>query len=561
MQRLAVLVLVTLLWSWPCSAGVNFTVSVDPAVAGGKPLAGRLIVSLIRKGSSVPPDVSPNDAPFWDDPQPMYGMNVTGLTPTSPVTLDDHADAFEAALGKLAPGEYAAAARLIVNRESSNWRQDAGNLFSPTVTFTVAEGAPVAVALRLNAATKAREWPGDPRESGGAQLVEVRSKILSEFHGRDVMLRAGVVFPLAFDPTKPYAAVYIVPGFGGTHFDAIDEARRRSRLARPGAVKADAPERLLAAFTFAVVLDPESPNGHTLFADSANNGPWARALVEELIPAIEAKYPLARTPQGRLLRGHSSGGWSTLWLALTHPETFGATWSSSPDPVDFRRLQLVDIEGQKNMFTVKSAAAAAPERSFPDAPRFDRADATVGTPAAPGYEVAIASFRRDGRALMTIRQENAGERVLGPDQTSGQQWASWQAVWGPRVGERGWGKGHPAALYDAVTGVIDPKVAEEFRAFDIGRMVRSDPAKYLPLLRERARIIVGDQDNFFLNEAVSLLKADLERLNADGKARSGPGYITIVPGCDHSTIFESAAMRAVDGEIMEHVKHANLIPN
>ncbi len=34
--------------------------------------------------------------------------------------------------------------------------------------------------------------------------------------------------------------------------------------------------------------------------------------------------------------GHSSGGWSSLWLQIEHPEVFGGVWSLAPDPVDFR---------------------------------------------------------------------------------------------------------------------------------------------------------------------------------------------------------------------------------
>ena len=30
-----------------------------------------------------------------------------------------------------------------------------------------------------------------------------------------------------------------------------------------------------------------------------------------------------------------------LWLATEYPHIFGAAWASSPDPVDFRRFQLV----------------------------------------------------------------------------------------------------------------------------------------------------------------------------------------------------------------------------
>src|SRR6185295_1412012 len=96
------------------------------------------------------------------------------------------------------------------------------------------------------------------------------------------------------------------------------------------------------------------------------------------IPALEAKYPLIADAHARLLRGHSSGGWSTLWLALTYPEIFGATWSTSPDPVDFRRLQLPDIYAGPNMYS-----------------------------GVDGKD--LPSYRGAGQERMTIRQENLME--------------------------------------------------------------------------------------------------------------------------------------------------------
>jgi pimeloyl-ACP methyl ester carboxylesterase len=227
---------------------------------------------------------------------------------------------------------------------------------------------------------------------------------------------------------------------------------------------ATSPAGVLARNAFWIVLDPESGNGHTLFADSANNGPCGEALVKELIPALEAKYRLAPEAKARLLRGHSSGGWSTLWLALRYPETFGATWSTSPDPVDFRKFQTPDIYSDINMYGVQQPTANGGEPTFKP----------------------HSSYRAGGQSKMTIAQENQMEEVLGPDNTSAQQWDSWQAVWGPRND-----RGHPAALYDPQTGVLDHALAEKYRPYDIADLVRREGGKYGPILHQRCRVVVG----------------------------------------------------------------------
>ena len=52
-----------------------------------------------------------------------------------------------------------------------------------------------------------------------------------------------------------------------------------------------------------------------------------------------------------MLNGHSSGGWSSLWLQVTYPDVFGGTWSTSPDPVDFRDFQRINLYAAgENMF-------------------------------------------------------------------------------------------------------------------------------------------------------------------------------------------------------------------
>ena len=494
-------------------AQVTFRVTADPKVAAA-PVSGRLVISLIADGAGISPQAEPNDAPFWSSPQPMFGVDVASLAAGTPFTLDAStpgADYSLAPLKDLAPGRYRAQARLITTRRSSSWKDDAGNLFSLPATFEFKADQPTTVDFTLAGVTATRPFKEVP---GAAELFEVRSELLSKFHKRDVTLRAGVVLPTKVEPGRKYAAVYEIPGFGGDHRDASRRSARRG-MTRDG-VQSD-----LAANTFWIILDPESPNGHHLFTDSDNNGPVGEALVKELIPAIEAKYPLAAKPEGRLLRGHSSGGWSTVWLAINYPDTFGAAWSSSPDPVDLRAFQLVDIYSSPNFYT----------------------DPKTGK--------ELVSYTSGGVDRMTIRQENGGERVLGANQTSGQQWHSWEAAWGPRDP-----KGFPAPLYDSVTGEIHKGVLDHYKKYDIAELVRTNPKKYADPLRRNVRLIVGDADDFSLNVAVGMLKESLTAL----PPMEGPasGYIRILSGLDHASIMGSPDARAFPKEMLDHLRAAGL---
>ena len=68
--------------------------------------------------------------------------------------------------------------------------------------------------------------------------------------------------------------------------------------------------------------------GHSVYANSAVNGPRGDALVEELIPYVDAHFRTVAAPTARFVTGHSSGGWSSLWLQVSYPDTFGGVWSS-----------------------------------------------------------------------------------------------------------------------------------------------------------------------------------------------------------------------------------------
>ena len=501
-------------------AGAVFHVSFSRQVRA-EPATGRLLVFLVRDGRRTRPGTQPLDGPSWTDPQPLFGIDVKDLQPGAVATVDDSATSFPEKPSVLPPGTYLAQARLDTSRTNSEWRRDPGNLFTRNVvTFTVENGKDTVVDLALDAATTPEPMP----RVDGVEVFEMRSKLLSEFRGHDVMLRAGVRLPLDYDPAKSYAAVYEVPGYGGDHRGAFDEKRRVSAT-RPGTGAGD-----MARAAFWIVLDPESSNGHTLFANSSNNGPCGDALVRELLPALEQKYKLQTTPESRMLRGHSSGGWSTLWLTLKYPETFGACWSSSPDPVDFRRMQRSDIYSGASMYTE------------PD-------------PDSPGATRETPSFRVRAEPKMTVRQENLMEEVVGPHNTSAQQWDSWLAAWGPRGPD-----GHPAALYDPVTGVIDHAVAEKYRAYDIGELLRAGKGVLGPIFKQRIRLIVGDLDSFYLNEAVALLKEDVDKLSFFRLPEGDHGSITIVPGADHGTVLRSPEGRAIEGEMLKHLKDRDAMP-
>jgi pimeloyl-ACP methyl ester carboxylesterase len=462
------------------ASGVTFSLAYPEKVADGEPITARVYVMLAGPGVQGEPRVGPN----WFRPQPMYAKDVRDWKPGETATIDSEAVGFPDTLDKLPAGEYRAQAVVRVNPDTAKIGEGEGNLFGPVVSFKAPAGSSRPVELTVDQAVPARKFP----ETDRIKYAELPSKMLSEFHGRVIKHRAGVILPK--NPTgKKTPAVYIITGFGGDHFSA--------------ARFADDPRMAFAQDMTRIVLDADCGTGHHVFADSANNGPRGRALVEEFIPHLEEAFNLIPDPRARLLNGHSSGGWSSLWLQVSHPEFFGGVWSTGPDPVDFRDFQRIDLY-------------APGENMFLDRQGERRPIARIGD-----------------RPILFYRDFSRMEDVMGP----GGQLGSFEAVFSPKGPD-----GLPAKLWDRATGAIDPTTAKAWEDYDIRLVLERNWAELGPKLAGKIHIITGSLDTFYLEGAVEKLKASLEKLGSDAE-------VEIVPGRDHSNILDRGLAERIDRQM------------
>jgi S-formylglutathione hydrolase FrmB len=310
-------------------------------------------------------------------------------------------------------------------------------------------------------------------------------------------LRAGVVLPKSFatEPAKRYPVIYEIPGFSGTH-----------RMAH--AVAARNPTEVAGVEMLYVVLDPSCRLGHHVFADSDNNGPVGKALVEELIPHLERQFRAQGQPGARFLTGHSSGGWSSLWLQVTYPVFFGGTWSTAPDPVDFRDFQKVNIyEPGVNLFTDEQGQARP-----------------LG--------------RRGKQVVLRYKPFSDMEVVMG----RGGQLFSFEAVFSPKGAD-----GKPRPLWDRSTGKVDPEVAKSWERYDIRLVLERNWKSLGPKLRGKLRVYMGDMDNFYLDGATVLLKQALKNLGSDA-------VVELFPGRDHGNLLDPTLRRRVAQEMAEQYR-------
>jgi hypothetical protein len=460
------------------AAPPHVTVAFDPALGE---LHGRLLVFLTQKpapkdelepGFTAPRDVE------------VLGTDVNAAAGAAiEIPLDE--PAYPTQLRALTAGTYTARAELDVHHTYTYGGGSAGDPDSGNVSVQIGAGTSTVIAVHTVRAPHASRRPALP-EPVGARWETFVSPALSAFAGHPVTMNAYVVPPAGYAGTaRRYATCFVVGGYGTEHDNIVQQAAYRMRtLAENGGTS-----------LFYVFLDPHVPLGHSVFADSVNNGPWGRALTAEFIPQIESHWRMTATPQTRYLTGHSSGGWTTMWLQTVYPAYFGGTWSTSPDPLDFHDFtgpNLVD-DAAGNMYHDRSG------RPYP----FIR---------VKNHDQAVLSDY--------ILQEE----VLG---TYGGQFGSFDAVFGPRAAD-----GTPMQLFDRRTGTIDPDVARHWEAnYDIVQRLHDEWPQNSAYLRGKFHVWVGTWDTFHLEGPVHRLQAMLAKI-PDSDAQ-----ITFSPERDHFDLY------------------------
>jgi len=455
------------------AAPVRFRISLSADVAP-KGAAGRLFVFL-QKGDSpverirvgfVPEDVwlAAAEVRYWKAGE----------------TIEFNPDdlAFPRPFSQAERGSYRVMALLDPDHSFARERQGAGDLVSAVkvvADLNPADAAPVELAL-----TAVTPGQAERADTANVKAVHFVSPSLSAFFGRPVTMHAGVVLPNGHTAeSAPLPAVYHVHGFGGSY---------REAWARGEQLPADmaAGTRLRAVHVY---LDGNCPGGHHVFADSVNNGPWGKALTEELIPHLEKRFGLAAAPRGRFLTGHSSGGWSSLWLQVKYPDFFGGTWPTAPDSMDFRNFTGIDA-------TPESAGNAYRNKD--------------GGP--------LNLVRMGGREVLSVEEFARMERVTGE---YGGQLASFDWVFSPRGAD-----GRPMRMFHWDTGEMSREVREHWQRYDIARIVRDNWATLGPKLVGKIRLTIGAVDNCHLNEAA-------ERFCGWLREKGREDACEIVPGRDH----------------------------
>ncbi|MFC2169710.1 alpha/beta hydrolase [Acidobacteriota bacterium] len=517
---------------------VSLAESANQEIAGlglQVPITGRVFVILSRNDEVEPhQNISIIGNPLW-------GKNVWNYSPEQPVVIADKDDSVRGypldQIKNIPPGEYFVQAFLSVyttfhradghilemhlnSGACQHMFRSPGNAYSKparmqldpssnkTLTLSMTEVIPPNQPLKEGEVLQ----QGNYDDTEWVKYIKIKSEHVSEFWEHDMYIGANILIPPGYDehPDVYYPVIYMqghslygwtpVPWMNKPWFKEGDEFYD---LWTAGKL----PKMIIVSFRDA---NPYYDTSYSV--NSENVGPYGDAITEELIPYLEENFRIIPKPWARVLSGRSTGGWEALAVMVWYPDLFAGTWPWAPDPVDFRKYELINIYEDNNAFYR--------EYEWIKTHRPEKRDI-------------------DAQIRYSVKNTYQFEQTLGDKDRSGQQWAIWQAVYSPK----GPG-GYPKPLWDPETGDIDHEVAEYWKEnYDIRYKLEKNWATLGPKLTGKIHVAVGNMDNYYLNEAVYLLQDFLDSTtDPPAKATFQYGWIGKHSWIGHSPVDPSREM-------------------
>ena len=281
-----------------------------------KPFTGNVIAYLSKDNKE------PKNGAVGFDLFPCFSVFAKDIQPGQSIVIDDNAISYPTSLSSIERGEYYVQIVWDRNLGGRSIAASPGNLYNSSIKVNITKDTAKAYSI---VATQQIPAVTEFKETKFVKELKAPSPLLSKFKGSAMTIDAAVILPKEYynEPGRKFPVLFYVYGYCGDYHEVSgDTASNHSLIDSVPAI--------------VVMLDGNCSLGHSVYANSENNGPWGDALTTEFIPLLENKY---RCNGARLLTGHSSGGWTVLWLQTHYPNVFDGCWASSPDPVDFRSFK------------------------------------------------------------------------------------------------------------------------------------------------------------------------------------------------------------------------------
>jgi len=492
------------------SAGIQLSF---PTEHYGEALDGRLIVLISKQVETEPRFQLRDDSKTCQ----AFGMDINNWKPEEHLQFDMEAFGYPIRRFTALPsGEFFVqvvfhkyetfhradghVVKLPMDRgEGQQWNKAPGNLFSTAQKITIKNGQFPSIDIKLN-----QKIPpiAQPKDTKYVKHIKIKSKLLSDFWGRDMYLGAHILLPEGWEthPNVKYPLAimhgHFPNDFGGFRMIPPDPNLKPDYNERFNVEGYNVTVQQEAYDFYKTWTGPDFPRviaikiqhptqyyDDSYAVNSAAQGPYGDAITYELIPHIEKQFRGIGEGWSRFVYGGSTGGWESLAVQVKYPKEYGMCFAACPDPIDFRAYCLINIYEDKNAYYKE------------------------GT-----FRKTLVAGHRDylGNVDASLRDMNYRELVLGTKGRSGQQWDIWEATYSP-INE----EGYPKRIWDRLTGEIDKDVAAYWKEnYDLAYILKRDWATHGKDWENKIHLYCGDMDNYYLNNAVYLTEEILSETSA-----------------------------------------------
>lgn len=434
-----------------------------------KPFTGQVIVYLSKENKE------PKDGYVGFDLFPCFSVSAKDIKPGETIIIDDKAVSYPTLLSDIERGQYYVQIVWDRNLGGRSIAASPGNMYNKSEKITITKDSKKVFSIIAT-----QLIPAVPlfKKTEFVKELKAPSSLLSAFHKTLMTIDGAVILPKEYykEPYRKFPVLFIVFGYGGDYRELSGDTIPSVPVDSIPFIK--------------VYLDGNCSLGHSVYANSDNNGPWGDALTSEFIPILEKTY---RCNGARLLTGHSSGGWTVLWLQTQYPKVFDGCWSSSPDPVDFTNFQKINLYEDKNMF-------------------YDK-DSSLRLVATVAGSIPWTTMKN------IYQMENVVYR--------GEQMQSFNAVFSKKGID-----GMPQSICNSNTGEINSSAFLNWKKYDITFYLKNNWDAIKAGLDGKVRVSVGSKDNFLLNYAVASMETQMKKLNSSFQFAYYPG--------DHFTVSTAA---------------------
>jgi hypothetical protein len=351
------------------------------------------------------------------------------------------------------------------------------------------------VHLKLDLTEKAPPAEPPPADTEWVKNVKIESQLLSHFWGRPIYLGASVLLPRGYanHPDRKYPVIYEQKShyLRGAPFEINtapvsekdEERQQREQHGYESGYEfyeswiSDHFPRMIAVR----LINPTPYYDFSGAMNSANNGPYGDAIMQELIPYLEEHFRIARDPHARVLVDKFTGGRDALALQILHPEFFGGAWIFYPWGIDFRRYGGFDIYATENAFVMNWTETEGFHSQYEWSPLERYFPHTLGSePVSWLRQYGLHDLVQGGRSGVSAEVTGSENALNGPMAEDG----------------------YPKPLYDKLTGKIDRDVANYWRAHDLADHTQRNWSKIGPQLTGKLHFYVGDMDQWLRNYGV-----------------------------------------------------------